>query len=150
MKKLILLSILFSIISCRQNKKVDKQIVNDKIVKETQTASENKVDANTIQVLYFHSSIRCTTCVSVDEDTQKYLSELFPDKIKQGKIVYKSLNIDKDERKDLIQKFEIYGQRLLFIKGEKVLDKTDEAFQYVTTQPEKWQNIVKQSIETLN
>jgi len=150
MKNLSLFIIILSIIACRQNKKVDKQTVNDKIVTDTQTASKNNVDANTIQVLYFHSSIRCTTCVSVDEDTQKYLSELFSDKMKQGKIVFKSLNIDKNERKDLIQKFEIYGQRLLFIKGEKVLDKTDEAFQYVTTQPEKWRNIVKQSIETLN
>jgi len=150
MKKLILLAILFSIISCQQNKKDDQQTVNDKIVKEKQTSSENKVDTNAIQVLYFHSSIRCTTCVSVDENTKKYLSELFPDKMKKRKIVYKSLNIDKDERKDLIQKFEIYGQRLLFIKGDKVLDKTDEAFQYVTSQPEKWRNIVKKSIETLN
>jgi len=150
MKNLFLFIIMFSSIACQQNKKDDKQTINDKIVKEKQTSSENKIDANTIQVLYFHSSIRCTTCVSVDEDTQKYLSELFPDKMKQGKIVYKSLNIDKDERKDLIKKFEIYGQRLLFIRGDKVLDKTDEAFQYVTTQPEKWQHIVKQSIKTLN
>ena len=102
-----------------------------------------------IRIYYFHGSIRCHTCVSVDENTHQYLKELFPVKMDKGEIVFQSINIDKDERPDLVKKYQIYGQTLLFIKSDKVIDKTDDAFQYVTTNPEKWKQLVKKTIHEM-
>ena len=99
-----------------------------------------------IQVIYFHGNIRCKTCVSVDETTHKYLDKAFSDKIKTEKIIFKTINIDENEQEDLIQKYEIYGQTMLFIKGSKVINKTDDAFKYASTNPEKWKQIVKTQI----
>lgn len=138
---LIALVIGFSISSCNGNENSEKKT-------DTQN-TEHNIGENTILVYYFHGSIRCHTCVSVDEDTHKYLKEMFSDKINNGKIIFKSINIDENEKPDLIKKYEIYGQTLLFIKGDKVINKTDEAFQYVTTKPEKWEQIVETTITEL-
>lgn len=138
---IIAISVLGPFIACNNSNSE-----NDK--KELKTLNE-KIDKETIQVYYFHGSIRCNTCVSVDEDTYMYLNELFPEKVNAKKIIFKSINIDKNERKDLIEKFEIYGQTLLFIKGNKVINKTDDAFMLVTSNPNKWKQIVNQTINDL-
>lgn len=107
------------------------------------------IDSNTIQVYYFHGSIRCHTCVSVGDSTAHYLETLFPEELGSEKIIFKTINIDKNEREDLITKYEIYGQTMLFIKGDKVLNETEDAFKYVTTSPEKWKATVENSIISL-
>lgn len=131
---LSIFSILFSVYSCNNTE-------NNK--KNESIGIQDTISANTIQVYYFHGSIRCETCVAVDENTHEYLKELFPKEMNSGKIIFQSINIDKKEMPNLIKKYEIYGQTLLFIKDNKVIDKTDAAFQYVTTNPEKWHRIIK-------
>ncbi len=116
---------------------------------ENRGAKQINVQPGAVEVYYFHGSIRCETCVAVDEHTHQYLIDLFPDKMKSGDIVFQSINIDENERPDLIKKYQIYGQTLLVIKGDKVIDLTDKAFQYVTTNPEKWKRIVKETVQKL-
>lgn len=144
MKQLIfnifILAISISLSSCNNEAKTN----------EKETSVSETVNPNTIQVIYFHGNIRCTTCVSVDEATHKYLDKAFSDELKTGKIIFKTINIDENEREDLIQKYEIYGQTMLFIKGDKVINKTDDAFKYASTNPEKWKQIVKNQILELN
>ncbi len=138
------------IISCSHSKNTGA--TNDNLVIEG-TEKDDKLnnipDTGSIYVYYFHGSVRCHTCISVDEDTHKYLQELYPEKFKNGKMVFGSFNADKDERIDLIKKYKIWGQTLLFIKGDKVVDMTEEAFMYVTTNPEKWKSIVKEKMDKL-
>ena len=147
MKKIFFISIAISILSLlfacggSEAKNTETQDVT--------SVDKDSITANTIQVYYFHGSIRCHTCVSVDENTHQYLKELYPAKMDKGDIVFKSINIDEGERPDLVKKYQIYGQTLLFIKGDKVIDLTDDAFKYVTTNPEKWKQIVEDRIYNL-
>ncbi len=140
MKKILLISLVIVTMSMlfacgnSESKNTDKQNVA--------SVEKDSITANTIQVYYFHGSIRCHTCVSVDENTHQYLKELYPVKMDKGDIIFKSINIDKNERPDLVEKYQIYGQTLLFIKGDKVINMTDDAFKYVITNPEKWKQLV--------
>ncbi len=144
MKKSLTLSFLFALLiitgACN-NKNSEKQ--------NAVISKDNPISKNTIHVYYFHGSIRCSTCVAVDENTHQYLKELFPEKMNKGEIVFKSINIDKNKRPDLIKKYQIYGQTLLLIKDKKVIDLTNDAFQFVTTQPETWKGIIASQIEHL-
>lgn len=137
------ITLLFSVNACNSNSH------SENVKSDTLASVVDSIDANTIQVYYFHGSIRCHTCISVDEETHQYLKDLFPRKMEEGVIIFKSINIDENERPDLINKYKIYGQTLLFIKGDKIVNTTDEAFQYVTTNPEKWKQIVEDNIDNL-
>ena len=147
---LIIFSIAFLMLSCAGSNETGK--AKDKMAIAStpeNTAVKNTTDTSTIYVYYFHGSIRCHTCISVDEDTHKYLKEFYPEMFDSGKMVFQSLNADEDERPDLIKKYKIWGQTLLFIKGDKVVDMTEDAFLYVTTDPDKWKNIVKENMDKL-
>ncbi len=146
----ILILINFLMISCAGSN--DTGTTEDKIAiasTHENTSVNNTRDTSTIYVYYFHGSIRCHTCVSVDEDTHKYLKQFYPEMFDNGKMAFQSLNADEDERLDLIKKYKIWGQTLLFIKGNKVVDMTEDAFMYVTTDPDKWKNIVKENMDKL-
>ena len=141
MKKIIfgisILALFIFVSSC--NTGIENKQENAEITVDT-------VSSNTILVYYFHGSIRCKTCVSVDEKTQSNLEYLFPQMMQNKEIIFKSINIDENERPDLVKKYEIYGQTLLFIKGDRVINETDGAFMYVLTNPEKWEQIVEDRI----
>ena len=119
-------------------------------------SSDNKINStteanadSTLYVYYFHTNIRCETCVAVDEHTHDYLKILFPEKMKSGEIVFNSFNMEEKGHEDLVKKYEIWGQTLLFIKGDIAIDRTNDAFLNVTTDPEKWKSMVKKQVEDL-
>lgn len=116
----------------------------------TYNIAKNEIkNDSTIHVYYFHGSIRCETCVAVDEDTHNYLLTRYADKFKNKEITFQSINIDEKAHEDLIKKYKVWGQSLLFIKGKKVVDKTDEAFLTVTMNPTKWEKVVEQTMDNL-
>lgn len=139
---IILMSLFFTACQSSATKNTEKAETNTATVKDS-------LSSNTIQVYYFHGSIRCETCVAVDEKTHHYLQDLFPDKMQNGEIIFQSINIDKNERPDLINKYQIYAQTLLIIKGDKVIDVTDDAFMLVPTNPDKWRQKLKDNIQQL-
>jgi len=119
-----------------------------------QSTVDKKTNANqstdqTIYVYYFHTNIRCETCVAVDEHTQNYLKVLFPEQMKNKQIVFKSINVEDKGYEEVIKKFEVWGQTLLFIKGDKAIDRTNDAFLNVTTNPDKWKSMIKAQIDDL-
>ena len=139
---MLMMSIFITACQSSGTKNAEKLKSNASIVKDS-------ISPNTIQVYYFHGSIRCETCVAVDENTHQFLKDLFPDKMKNGKIIFQSINIDKNQRPDLINKYQIYAQTLLIIKGDKVIDATDNAFMLVPTNPDKWRQKLKDDIQKL-
>ncbi len=135
----ILVLISFYAISCGGN----QQNVS------VQNAEANQATDQTIYVYYFHTNIRCETCIAVDEHTLNYLKVLFPEEMKNKQIVFKSINIEEKGYEDVIKKFEVWGQTLLFIKGDTAVDRTNDAFLNVTTNPEKWKSMIKEQIDDL-
>jgi len=123
---------------------------------QTEKAANNSTSRNvaaaadtTIYVYYFHSNIRCETCVAVDEHTHQLLNELFPAQMKNGTIVFKSINVDEKGNEALIEKYKIWGQTMLFIKGDTVVDRTNDAFMNVLEEPDKWEDMVEEQVNRL-
>ena len=136
---LVILMVSLYIISCGGN--------------QQNTASKNTLlnpsKDQTIYVYYFHTNIRCETCVAVDEHTGNYLKTLFPEEIKNKQIIFQSINIEEKGHEELVKKYEVWGQTLLFIKGDTVVDRTNDAFLNVSTNPDKWKAMVKEQVEEL-
>ena len=141
--KIVVFTLLFLLFTVACNNSADKRDV------QVATGSAGNVTDSTIVVYYFHGSVRCPTCVAVEVSTGEFLKELFPKKMKKGEIIYKVFNIDKGEAPQLVNKYQIYGQTVLFVKNDKVIDETDNAFKYVSSNETKWKNIIKKSINEL-
>lgn len=92
------------------------------------------VDASVskIEVLDFHSTHRCMTCNAIEANTKYTLETFFTPEMKEDKITFQVLNIDKKENEKIAEKFEASGTSLFLnvIKNgkETQINLTDFAF----------------------
>ena len=107
----------------------------------TQTEAKND---NQVSVLYFHATKRCVTCKAVEKVTIDAIKEYYGDKVS-----FKLLNREKDVNKELIEKYEIGGQTLLIVKGDKKVDLTTFAFMNAKTFPAKLKKKIKSTVDSM-
>jgi len=107
-------------------------------------SGEKKSPDQTIQILYFHGDRRCPTCIKVGEvSLNLYNTKYATNTI----IVYKEVNIDKEENKALAEKYQVTGSSLLVdVKGE-VKNITIDAFKYAKSDPTQLEKIITDIVE---
>ncbi|HHB79586.1 MAG TPA: hypothetical protein ENK85_10180 [Saprospiraceae bacterium] len=103
---LVLLSIL--LFACQAS---DKPAQSD----ATKTETEAKVTGkNRIEILDFYGTHRCTTCQNIEANTRYTLEKAFSQEVKDGTIVFKTINFDKKENEEIVTEYMAYGTSLFF------------------------------------
>lgn len=105
--------------------------------------------SNKVEVYYFHYTRRCMTCNTVESETKKALSELYPAQMQSGAITFKSVNLDEDASKALADKCQASGQNLLVVSGTSRTDLTNQAFMNAVNDPGKLKAEIKKTIDPL-
>lgn len=111
---------------------------------EKQISSEVKESAPSIQIMYFHGDRRCPTCIKVGEVSQNLISTKYA---ANSLVVFKDVNIDKDENKAIAEKYQVAGLSLLIDVNGVVSNITVDAFKYARTEPAKLETIIIDIIE---
>ena len=89
-------------------------------------AEELTVPSTTgIEVIYFFGKQRCSTCVAMEKFAKEALDSAFADKIKDGSIIFKSVDITTPKGEKLADLFEVSSSSLYIVdnnpdKPEKV------------------------------
>lgn len=112
--------------------------------KQAKTASNSSIEA-----YYFHFTGRCVTCKTVESEAKKNLETLYPELVKQGKLSFKSINLDEESSKSIAEKLQISGQTLLLVRGGQKVNITNEGFMYARSNPEKFKSIIKTKVDGL-
>ena len=106
-----------------------------------------------LEVLYFHATRRCPTCMAIEENTRKTLNTYFSDQLKKGIIKLTIINVDEDKNKAIAEKYEATGSSLFLTKTisgkESKTDLTDYAFSYARNSPDKFISGLKDKINEL-
>ena len=117
---------------------------------EDNTNKENKqIESKKVEVYYFHNARRCATCQAVEDVTKKSLKELYPEMIKAGQIVFKSLDIEDNSNKSLVKKYQVSGQTLLFVSNSKKVNLTNDAFMYARNNPDKLKVKIQKTVDKI-
>jgi hypothetical protein len=113
------------------------------------SANHTQTDSNVkLEVLYFHVTERCRTCLSIENNTKKVLDDNFKTQMDNGIIKFTSYNIEKKENKSLIEKYQISYLTLLLIRSDGTkTDFTNAAFKYAEAKPEEFEELLKAEIE---
>ncbi len=113
-------------------------ILFSSIGKAQNIKQENQDQQNMIKVFDFHSTNRCTNCKAIEANTKYTLETFFEDEMKNGKITFQIVNIDKEENYEIAKKFKASGTSLFLniinLEKEKQIDLTGFAFSYVRHQ----------------
>lgn len=70
-----------------------------------------------VLVRYFHSNIRCSTCLAF-EDWSKTAVEGFPKELKNGTLKWQVINFDEPENKHYIKDYDLAEKSLVLVKQE--------------------------------
>ncbi len=70
------------------------------------------MSADKIEVVHFHTTQQCWSCITVGEYALKTIKEKLPEEYKNGKIVYKDVNGELPENKDMVIKYQASGSSL--------------------------------------
>jgi hypothetical protein len=138
MRKLILISfVLIALIGISCNGQTNQ--------KATPAVSEN----SSIEVYYFHMTMRCNTCKTVEAEARKNVEMLYPDQVKAGRISFNSLNLEEATGKSMGEKLGVNSQTLLIVKDDQKINITNEGFLYAVSQPQKFTEVMKSKIDPL-
>ena len=101
-------------------------------------------DESKVEAYYFHFSRRCVTCREVERISSEALEDMYGAKIK-----LKSVNLDDKSSEELVKKLGVDGQSLLFVNGTKKVDLTIDGFMYAQSDPDKFRQKIKTTVESL-
>jgi hypothetical protein len=104
---------------------------------------------NDIEVYYFHNTVRCVTCKTVEAEARKNVEMLYTDQVKSGKISFMALNLEEATGKSMGEKLGVNSQTLLIVKGDEKINITNEGFLYAVSQPQKFTDVMKSKIDPL-
>lgn len=65
-----------------------------------------------IEVVHFHATQQCWSCITVGEYALKTITERFPEEYKRGIIVFRDINGELPENKDLVMRYKAGGSSL--------------------------------------
>lgn len=83
-----------------------------KIISYDEQVTVNKQMADKIEVFMFHTTQRCASCVNIGRYTKNTLEKYFKKELDSGKIIFREINIDLSENKEISRKFKAVGSSL--------------------------------------
>jgi ABC-type glycerol-3-phosphate transport system substrate-binding protein len=79
-----------------------------------QTAGSSIADLATdrIEVIHFHATQQCWSCITVGEYALQTIKEKFPEEYRDGRITYQDINGELPANRDLVTKYQATGSAL--------------------------------------
>jgi hypothetical protein len=102
-----------------------------------------------VEVYYFHMTIRCVTCKTIEAEARKNIEMLYPEQFKSGKISFTALNIEEPAGQITGQRLGVNSQALLIVKGDQKFNITNEGFLYAVSKPDKFRDVIKEKVDPL-
>jgi len=82
--------------------------------------------AEKIEVVHFHATQQCWSCITVGEYALKTIKEKFPEEYKNGIIIYKDVNGELPENREMVMKYRAGGSSLFINAITAGSDKIEE------------------------
>lgn len=117
---------------------------------KSKAEEQTKVDA--VEVLYFHGTQRCASCVAVEKETKALLGAQYGELMEQGRVCFRAIDLIEEEA--LADEYEVVWSSLLLVdydaQGTKsVTDLTDFAFLNAKTAPERFREELSKHIDRM-
>ena len=108
------------------------------------TSAQTDAKPAGIEVYYFHGTHRCNTCNTVEKVAVEALKQYYGDQI-----TLQSINREEEKNSALVKKYQIAGQTLLIVKGDKTEDLTNIAFMNAERSPQRLKTKIKETIDKM-
>ena len=109
------------------------------------------MQAQRVEVRYFHGKQRCITCRSIEKCAKEVLDESFASQQKSKKISMKVIDFSTEQGKPVAADHKVSFSSLFIVKIDKKgketrIDLTRQGFQYAKRNPGEFKKILKEEI----
>ena len=109
------------------------------------------VQAQCVELRYFHGKQRCVTCHSIEKCAKEVLDESFASQQKDKKISMRVIDFSTEQGKPVAADHKVSYSSLFIVNidnngKETRTDLTRQGFQYAKRNPEEFKKIVKEAI----
>ena len=109
--------------------------------KSKSMAAHQQTKKDVVEVLYFHGTQRCATCMAIEKNTNALVESAYAEQLKSGKLVFRSVDISKEGA--LAEKYEVSWSSLILVDYDKdgkesSTNLTEFAFGNARTAPNKF------------
>ena len=116
-------------------------------------ATGEQTQKDRVEVLYFHGKQRCATCMAIEKNAKEAVEAQFADQLKNGTVVFKSIDISKAENEKIAEKYEVTWSSL-FVNGwkdgiENVNNMSEFSFSNARKSPDKLKEGFKYKVDEL-
>jgi hypothetical protein len=108
---------------------------------------KTNVTSGNVEMYYFHYTRRCKTCEAIEKGCIDVLNSNYAAMLKDSSLTFKSVNMDEDASKALVEKCKADGQSLLIFSDTSRIDLTDNAFMTAVSAPEKFKENIKSALD---
>lgn len=79
-------------------------------------AAVNSPENDRVEVIYFHGKQRCATCMAIEKNAKEVVNTLFANELKNGTVVFKTIDISTSEGEKIAEKYEVTWSSLFVNK----------------------------------
>lgn len=90
----------------------DAEVKSPSAVQSTTQPSQPLSSAEKIEVVHFHGTQQCVSCISVGKLALETIKTKFPAEYESRKIVFKDINGELNENQEIVQKYQARGSSL--------------------------------------
>jgi hypothetical protein len=104
---------------------------------------------NGVEVVYFHNTIRCSSCIWKEDGIIWTIDTYFADEVANGKLVFMSIDWQDSNNSAIVNKYGAFGPQLFMnkvVNGEEQIEEITEAYFYVGND-QAFADAVKAAIE---
>jgi len=135
-----------SALSSAQSISVEQQKENS-----SSLASQEIVPADKIEVVHFHGTHQCFSCITVGKYALQTIKDKFSEEYDSGKILFKDINIELPENKEIVIKYQARGSSLFVnaIRTDKNDIEEDITVWQLVRDQEKFTDYFENKLKTL-
>jgi hypothetical protein len=148
----VILVLILSVFEPFKSKEGRVLLVESKLPTPTQTISTILPSgAEKIEVLHFHASKQCMSCINIGKFTKATIEEKFPEEFKSGKIVFREINIDLPENYVIAQDYKVSGSALFInvVKDGQGNKEEDTTVWRLVTNETQFKDYFEEKLKTL-
>ena len=69
-----------------------------------------------VNAYYFHGRVRCVSCLKIETLSRKAITEGFPKELKNGRLVFRDVNVEEPANRHFIDDFRLVSQSLVIVE----------------------------------
>lgn len=118
---------------------------------KNQEVNVSNMQSDKIEVFVFHNTQRCISCVNLGKYAKETIETKFSNEFNNGKIIFKEINLDLPENKELGDKFQASGSSLYInaIKDNKDNISYESKLWMLVTDKQKFMDYLETRIKFL-